>query len=129
MHTPPPRDPRSGNPYPRRSHPAASTAHARLAARREAIHSTARVKPQTVEEAKLNLRIAAARKHDAGPGGGSMGTDLASTAIQFVKDHPAALAAGVGVIAMIVGPGKLIKGAAMAARLATVAGVIGKAAK
>ncbi|MFI4915159.1 MAG: hypothetical protein ACIAS6_01455 [Phycisphaerales bacterium JB060] len=118
-----------GRPRFPRAHPAASTASARLAARQESIRTTARVKPRSIEEAKLNLRVAAARTQGNSHAGGSMGTDLTASAIQFVKAHPAALAAGVGVIAMVVGPGKLIKGAAMAARLATVAGVIGKAAK
>lgn len=110
-----------------RRHPAASTARARLTARQESIRSSARVKPQTIEEAKLNLRIAAARRQDSGSN--SHGGDLASAAIQFVKDHPAALAAGVGVLALVVGPGTLLKGATTAARLATLAGLLGKAAK
>lgn len=91
--------------------------------------SNARPSPHTIEEAKLNLRIAAARRNTAHQGGDStsLAGDLASCAIRFAKDHPAALAAGIGVLAVVIGPGALIKGAATAARLATVAGVLGKA--
>jgi hypothetical protein len=100
-----------------------------------------RPRPQTIEEAKLNLRVAAARRHEqrqqhagfTGMGGvGGHETlvgDLASSAIRFAKDHPAALATGIGVIALVVGPGALLKGVTTAARLATVAGLIGKATR
>jgi hypothetical protein len=114
-----------------RRHPAAlpPTAHTP--------HRTAQSRPvpRTVEEAKLNLRVTAARRNDprdhghgSGSGSGSIATDLAASAIRFAKDHPAALATGIGVVALVVGPGALLKGVTTAARLATVAGFLGKAA-
>ncbi|UYV13906.1 MAG: hypothetical protein NCW75_06355 [Phycisphaera sp.] len=124
MSTPAPRHPHTRH----RRHPAAlppakhDDAQARLGNR---------PRPQTIEEAKLNLRVAAASRSGSASGGdsGSLAGDLASSAIRFAKDHPAALATGIGVVALVVGPGAIIKGAATAARLATVAGFLGKAAK
>ncbi len=128
MITPAPRHPHDHpHDHPHRRHPAALPPRARDAQR--AAH--ARPVPRTVEEAKLNLRVTAARRDHPREGNhssGSIATDLASSAIRFAKDHPAALAAGVGVLAVVVGPGALLKGAATAARLATVAGLLGKAA-
>ncbi|MEQ9097286.1 MAG: hypothetical protein RIE32_13605 [Phycisphaerales bacterium] len=115
-------------PQSHRRHPAATSPRARLAARQESIRSSARVKPQSIEEAKENLRIAAARRAES-DSSALAGNDLASAAVRFVKDHPAAIAAGVGVVALVIGPGTLIKGAATAARLATLAGFLGKAAR
>lgn len=88
-----------------------------------------RPSPQTIEEAKLNLRVIAANNRGHSGDSGSLAGDLASSALRFAKDHPAALATGIGVVALVVGPGAIIKGAATAARLATVAGFLGKAAK
>jgi len=125
------KSPRNGPYRPRtagpRPHPAASVPRSQYPTSREPVHSTARVKPQTLEEAKLNLRMAAAQRNERASGHG--GNDLASTAIQFVKDHPVALAAGVGVLALVIGPGALLKGAATVARVGAVAGFLGKAAK
>ena len=95
---------------------------------------TERPRPRTIEEAKLNLRLAArAPRHGQGgsgsAGSGSIVGDIASGALRLARDHPGALAAGIGVLALAVGPGKLLKGAATVARLATVAGFLGKAAK
>lgn len=117
------------SPAPRhRHHPAALPATHTHEATRVA---GARPRPQTIEEAKLALRVAAARRHERARGGNQEGIagDLASSAIRFMKDHPAALATGVGIVALVVGPGALLKGVATAARLATVAGLIGKATK
>ncbi|MFI4881486.1 MAG: hypothetical protein ACIAQU_02750 [Phycisphaerales bacterium JB064] len=130
----PPYQPRGHRPHP------AALPQTRLHA---ADRGTARQrpKPQTIEEAKLNLRVTAARKdhhgnhhgsqggHGSGGMSGTIASDLASTAIRFAKDHPAALATGIGVVALVVGPGALLKGVTTAARLATVAGFLGKAAK
>lgn len=86
--------------------------------------------PRTVEEAKLNLRVTAASRDQApGNNSGSLVGDVASSAIRFAKDHPAAVAAGVGVVAVVIGPGALLKGVTTGARLATLAGLLGKAAK
>ena len=118
-----------------RPHPAALPQTRLHAADRGAARQ--RPRPQTIEEAKLNLRVTAARKdhygnqsgHGSGGMSGTIAGDLASTAIRFAKDHPAALATGIGVVALVVGPGALLKGVTTAARLATVAGFLGKAAK
>lgn len=113
-----------------REHPAAVPDIRRHAAQGIAPVPRPRPRPQTIEEAKLNLRVVAARRGErAGQDASTIAGSLASDALRFAKDHPAALAAGVGALALIVGPAGILKGASTIARLATVAGFLAKAAR
>ena len=114
----------------RREHPAALVDSRRPIDKCGETAPRPRPRPQSVEEAKLNLRVVAARRNaSAGHASTTLADSLASNALRFAKDHPAALAAGVGAVALIVGPAGILKGATTVARLATVAGFLGKASR